>query len=129
MILAPSTSDRIVSTAHQYLGKSFDYEKFNCVHFVRNVYHTIGIELPILHRSGYPPTDFHLSGDEFNLMPVGHSMFFKRKTSISSRIWTHIAIIASSHELIHCLRHCGNGVVITPKPVFMEIYALVPKPS
>src|ERR1035437_2304024 len=129
MVLSTSMSNRIVSVALKYVGRSFDYEKFNCVHFVRVVYSNAGIELPLIRRDDYPPTDFHLSADKFDSMPIGHSVFLKRKTSLSTRPWTHIAIIISSYELIHCSRHCGKGVVITSKIVFMETYALVLKPS
>jgi hypothetical protein len=62
-------------------------------------------------------------------MPIGHSVFFKRRASLSSRIWTHVAIIISPESLIHCSRNLGRAVVITPKIEFMEVYSLVSKSS
>jgi cell wall-associated NlpC family hydrolase len=128
MTLTTSISDRIVSIAYSYIDRSFNYEKFDCVHFVIEVFETVGIDLPILNRVGFPPMDFNLSCEEFKLMPIGHSVFVKRKASTSSRIWTHVAIIVSSHELIHCSRHFGGKVVVTSLPEFLEIYTLVLTP-
>jgi hypothetical protein len=128
MILSISMSDRIITNAYHCIEESFDYEKFNCVHFVREVYFSVGIELPLLDRTGFPPEDFHLSKEEFALMPKGHSVFFRRKASISDRIWTHIALIASSDEIIHCSRSFGKKVSVTSVAEFMKIYDLAPKP-
>lgn len=127
MFLSKDISDRIVSSAYCYLGWPFDWEKFNCVHFVRQVYYDVGIELPLLIRKNFPPAEFHLFSEEFVLMPIGHIVFFKRKESKVNRLWTHVAIIVSSNELIHCTRHLGNGVVITPKQEFMKVYYITPK--
>ena len=127
-ITAP-VSDRIVSTAQDYIGRPFDYEKFNCVHFVIEVFASAGIVLPLLERTGFPPKDFHLSSEEFRCMPVGHSVFFKRKASTSSRIWTHVAIIHSKDELIHCTRRLGGKVVVTACDEFLDVYTLAPHKS
>ena len=124
MVLTKDISDRIIIIAHSYLDRPFDYEKFNCVHFVREVFCSIRINLPLLERSGHPPEEFHLSIDEFKLMPIGHSVFFRRKATASNRIWTHVAIIASSNELIHCTRRFGGKVVVTRIDEFLEVYAL-----
>ncbi len=124
MILLESVSHQIITVAKSYLGTPFDFERFNCVHFVRSVYEAAGIELPILNRNGFPPKDFHLSREEFDLMPVGHSVFLRRKESTLCRVWTHVAIITSTDELIHCSRNCGNGVMLTEKEKLLEVYAL-----
>ncbi|MDD5165257.1 MAG: hypothetical protein PHG25_01840 [Candidatus Pacebacteria bacterium] len=128
MILSPSLSNSIVTIAHNYLGKPFDWHTFHCVHFVIEVYREAGIEMPAFTDAGYPPTDFHLSPEEFNLMPVGHSVFFKRRANTSNLIWTHMAIIASPNELIHCSRFFGCKVTVTSKIDFLEIYALASQP-
>jgi len=127
MILSRDISDRIVDVSYYYLGKPFDWETFNCVHFVRKVYLEVDIYLPPLIRKGLPPAEFHLSDDEFTAMPIGHTVFFKRKESKLERLWTHVAIIIGPNELVHCTRNLGRGVVITPKSEFMEIYSLAPK--
>ncbi len=127
MILNASMSERIIIESHNYLGFEFNYEKFNCVHFAREVYRCVGITLPLLDRKGFPPKDFHLSPEEFGNMPTGHCAFFKRKACSSGRIWTHVAIIVSSTELIHCSRYFGCKVVITPRDMFLEIYDLAPQ--
>ncbi len=127
MFLSESLSTSIVTTACTYLNHPFDYEKFNCVHFVISVYENVGISVPRLSRNGYPLTDFHLFSDEFAVMPIGHSVFFKRKTKVSTRIWSHVAIVVSPYELIHCSRYFGGKVVITPKEDFLGVYDLVPK--
>jgi cell wall-associated NlpC family hydrolase len=127
VILSAAVSLRIITCARTYLGKPFDYERFNCVHFVRSVYRDAGIEIPLLPRDGFLPDEFNLTRDEFADMPLGHTAFFKRKATTSARSWSHMAIIVSSTELIHCTRHVGRGVVITPVAEFIEIYNLVPK--
>lgn len=126
MVLSNVVSDVIVSTSYEYLGKSFDLDTFNCVHFVREVYKSAGVVMPILARYDFPPREFHLSNDEFNSMPIGHSVFFKRRSTRSTRPWTHVAIIVSSDTLIHCTQYIGKGVMLTSKSVFMETYDLSP---
>jgi cell wall-associated NlpC family hydrolase len=126
MIITEDSSAKIIQVATKYLGRPFDYEKFNCVHFVREVYSNVGIDLPLIPRAGYPLQQFNLSVSEFELMPIGHSVFFKRKASLSNRVWTHVAIVASNSELIHCSRHFGGKVVVTPKIDFLQVYSLAP---
>jgi cell wall-associated NlpC family hydrolase len=127
MVISTSMSGHIVTAACSYLAQPYSRGRLDCVHFVITVYHDVGIEIPRFGGVGYPPDDFHLSAHEFYLMPIGHSVFFKRKASLSNRIWTHMAIIVSSDELIHCSRHFGDRVVITQKAEFVETYALAPK--
>lgn len=124
MILSKIIANRIVSISYGYLGTRFSLESFNCVHFVRGVYAAVGVNLPTLDRYDFPPREFHLSQQEFVSMPIGHSVFFKRKEGGCSRPWNHIAIIASKCTLIHCTRYIGNGVVLTPVSVFLETYNL-----
>lgn len=124
MNLSKETSELIVQTAKAYLGREFDLATFNCVHFVREVYQQVGIVLPLLARYDIPPSEFHLSEEEFALMPVGHCVFFKRKNTRLNRHWTHVAIVFSADDLIHCTRNIGRGVVVTSKEAFLEIYQL-----
>ena len=124
--LTKELSDNIVGYANNYLGTRFCFTTFNCVHFVRQVYCEAGIIFPLLNREA-PPRDFHLTVKEFAEMPIGHSVFFKcKKSTNNKRIWTHVAIIVGKNELIHCTRNSDNGVVITPRPNFLERYRLVP---
>ena len=127
MFLSKDLSDRIVSSSYRHLGRPFDYETFNCVHFVREVYFEVGINLPLLIRNGLPPAKFHLSNEEFAQMPIGHIVFFKRKNRNSERFWTHVAIIVEPKTLIHCTRNVSRGVVLTSLPDFMEVYELANK--
>jgi len=127
MILSNNLSNHIVDVSYRYLGKVFNYKEYNCVHFVREVYLNAGIIFPLLSVRDFPPVDFHLSDHEFSNMPIGHTVFFKRKESKSERFWTHVAIIISSDSMIHCTRHLGSGVIITPKSRFMEVYDITPK--
>jgi len=126
VVLDKTLSRRIVTASLRYLGKPFDWETFNCVHFVRSVYQDVDMQFPILKRYDLPPREFHLGNNEFARMPRGHSVFFKRKASPVKRYWTHMAIIIGSDKLIHCTRHLGTGVTITPKSEFLETYALSP---
>ncbi len=126
MVLSNKISDLIVNISHEYLGRKFNLNSFNCVHFVREVYAKVGIILPLLNRYGIPPREFHLLEEEFAHMPIGHSVFFKRRTGHSTRSWTHMAIVFSEDTLVHCTRNLGEGVVLTPKSVFMETYILSP---
>ncbi len=127
MDLSVVMARRIVTTALGYVGTPYSWEEFNCVHFIRKVYQDVGIVFPRLVKEMDPPADFHLSEEEFEEMPLGRSVFFKRKTSNLPRSWTHIAIIVSPNELVHCARRLGF-VVVTPKLEFLETYALTPKP-
>jgi cell wall-associated NlpC family hydrolase len=127
VVLSQDLSKHIVAASYVYLGRPFIWETFNCFHFVKSVFVDVGIEFPMLDRYGFPPNDFHLSTEEFASMPPGHCVFFKRKTSPVKRYWTHMAIIVGPSELIHCTRHLGNGVTVTPKSEFVELYALAPK--
>ena len=105
MVLSSDIASRIVVVAYQYLGRAYDFKTFDCVHFIVSVYRDVGIVIPRFGSAGFPPRDLHLSADEFEKMPLGHTVFFKRKANTSGRIWTHAAIIVSSCELIHCSRH------------------------
>lgn len=130
MFLSKKLSDQIVSTSVEYLGREFCFDTFNCVHFVREVYSRVGINFPMLVRDKFPPLEFHLDVERFEEMPIGHSVFFKRKNSrLTHRSWSHIAIVVGPNELIHCTRNLGASVVITPKPIFLEAYDLTIKDS
>jgi cell wall-associated NlpC family hydrolase len=130
MVVSPSLSKIIVNIAVSHVGRPYEHQVFDCVSFFLEVYSAAGIKLPssvVLNGHINPPDEFNLSSDEFVKMPLGHSVFFKRKISTSDRIWTHIAIIMSHDELIHCSGYFGRRVVVTPKDQFMEIYSLVPR--
>lgn len=115
MLLSAETSQKIVQTSLTYLGKPYDYKTFDCIHFIVSVYRDVGIIIPRFGGSGPPPTNINLSAEEFERMPLGHPVFFKRKLSTSNRIWTHAALILSSHEFIHGSRFYNNKIVITEK--------------
>jgi len=127
MFLTQDVSTKIVNVSMGYLGHTFIWETFNCVHFVRKVYQESGISFPTLIKMRLPPADFHLSKEEFAEMPIGHSVFFKRRESQSVRYWTHVAIIIGKDSLIHCTRNLGIGVVVSSKAEFQEVYSLSPK--
>jgi cell wall-associated NlpC family hydrolase len=126
MNLSKEISDHVIRIALNYVGRDFDFAAFNCVHFVREVYAQAGIVLPPLVRYDFPPREFHLSEEEFLLMPVGRCVFFKRKNSRLDRQWTHVAIIVSEDALIHCTRNIGEGVTLTSKSDFLDVYSLTP---
>lgn len=127
MVLSLEMSTNIIHAARRYIGKSYNFKTFDCIHFILNVYRGVGIQVDRFGGQGYPPENLHLNDIDFDKMPLGHSVFFKRKASMKDRLWTHAAIIISPHELIHCSRHFGNQVIITPKIDFMETYTLAPK--
>ncbi len=124
MVLNSILSQRIVAASSAYIGKPFCYSTYNCIHFVRNVYSDVGIIFPLVERYGLPPQEFHVSPEVFMTMPHGHSVFFKRKESQVQRYWTHVGIIFDLHHVIHCTRHTGKGVVVTPVEEFLKTYAL-----
>lgn len=127
MVLSKTVSDLIVTTAYQYLGHPYDLKTFDCVRFVVSVYRDVGIEIPRFGSRGLPPSDFHLSAEEFQKKPRGHTVFFKRKANTSDRLWTHMVIIVSPDELIHCSSRFGQKVVVTPWADLLELYSLSPK--
>src|SRR3989344_8218088 len=127
MVLSVIMARRIVATALGYVGTPYDWEQFNCVHFIRKVYSDVGIVFPRLVKDMAPPAEFHLSEQEFEEMPLGHSVFLKRRESQLPRSWTHIAIIVSLNELVHYARRMER-VVVTSRAEFLETYSLTPKP-
>ena len=124
MILDKKLADKIVMNSLVHVNKPFDFLNFNCVHFVRVVYESVGIRFPILRKEVVPPRNFHLSESEFYCMPIGHSLFFYRKESSLVRPWTHVAIIISPTEMIHCTRNLGDGVTVTSRDEMLEKYYL-----
>lgn len=126
MVLSENVSSQIVTSAKRFIDRAYDGRNFNCVHFVREVYAEVGIVLPMINPHGYPPNNFHLSEIEFAMMPMGHCVFFKKIISRLPRIWTHVAIVASSDSLIHCSWRAGK-VVITSQTEFLDVYKLSPK--
>lgn len=127
MVLSKTVSDLIVASAYQYLDHPYDLRTFDCVRFVVSVYRNVSIEIPRFGSAGFPPSDFHLSAEEFAEKPRGHTVFFKRKANTSARLWTHMVIIVSPEELIHCSSRFGEKVVVTPWSDFLELYSLSPK--
>lgn len=124
MIIDQEMSNRIVAEATKFVGKPYDWRTFDCIHFIIAVYRSVGIEIPRFGSSGFPPRQFHLTKEEFEQMPIGHSVFFKRKAKVTDRVWSHAAIIFSQNELIHCSRHFGPGVTVTAKSDFLQLYDL-----
>lgn len=61
-------------------------------------------------------------------MPVGHTVFLRRKLSEKPKVWTHVVIVYSPTEVIHCSRHFGRQVTITPIGEILATYAVAPKP-
>jgi hypothetical protein len=127
VILSKSVSDLIIARAYQDLGRSYDLRTFDCVRYVVSVYRDVGIEIPQFGSRGLPPADFHLSAEEFAVKPIGHTVFLRRKANTSDRLWTHMVIIVSPDELIHCSSRFGNKVVVTRWDDLFELYSLAPK--
>lgn len=127
MQLTPDLSSRIITTALTYLNHPYDFINFDCVRFIIRVYKEVGITIPIFGGAGFPPAEFHLSEEEFAQKPIGHSVFFRRKANTTDRIWTHMVLILSPDELIHCSSRFGGKVVITPWKDLFELYSHVPK--
>ena len=127
MIHTPEISQRIVTIAHMYLGRPYDYKTFDCIHFIVGVYREVGITIPRFGAQGYPPPDFNLTPEEFLGKPLGSTIFLKRKATTSDRIWTHMVMIASPTDFIHCSRFFGNLVLLTPIETVLEYYYHVPK--
>jgi hypothetical protein len=124
MVLSKTMSAQIIRSASQHIGRPFVYETFNCVHFVREVYLLVGIHFPLLPPMDFPPSEFHLTAAELESKPLGHSFFLKRKEGRRLRIWSHVAIIYSPNEVIHCTRHSGEGVTVTPMSQLFVLYDL-----
>lgn len=127
MIHTEETGRRIVEIAHTYLGQPFDIKDFDCVYFIKAVYQKVGIEIPRFWAKDYPPQDFNLTPEELLQMPLGSTLFLKRKATTVVRPWTHMVLIASPTHFIHNSRFFGHKVVLTPKDVVLEYYYHVPK--
>ena len=61
MFISKTLAEDITARALFYLGKPYDFDLFNCVHFVRQVYRDVGIDFPILDRRLSPPFSFNLT--------------------------------------------------------------------
>jgi hypothetical protein len=127
MFISKNLAGDIITSASSYLGRRYDFDVFNCVHFVRQVYRDVSLDFPLLDKRLFPPEYFHLTREDFYEMPIGHSVFFKKRKSTLPRSWTHVAIIFSDNELVHCSRLFGQ-VVVTPVRDFLEVYDLSVKP-
>lgn len=115
----------VVSTALSYLGRPYN-RKFQCIDFAREVYRTVGIEIPKLSGDRPVPQDINIRHDDLVNPPIGHMLFLRRKGTRSTRLWTHAVIILPGSNCIHCSHFFGGKVVISSMGEILAFYDYVP---
>lgn len=124
MRLTLTQSEKVVSVALSYLGRSRQ-KIFCCADFVRAVYRSIGIEIPLL-ASSAPPSEFNIKAEDLQNPPIGHLMFLRDRKDRRSRAWTHVAILLPHGRCIHCSYFFGRKVTISTLDEIFECYDFAP---
>lgn len=114
----------ILREAEKLLGKNRKPD-FTCVDFVREVYLKADIKLPLINPDKIPALFPNLSQSEIDGDALGKILFLKKKTTDKARVWTHVGIIFSENELVHCSKMFGNQVCTTPIQEVLEHYEIV----
>ncbi len=110
----PFDGGSVVATALQYLGRAYT-KSFTCIDFLREVY--------LAHGWSVPPPTLNVCIDQlFDNPPVGYALYLRLKTSGHTEGWTHVAIIVSAEECIHCSYFFGKRVVLTPTADLLALY-------
>ncbi len=125
MQLTKDQTKRVVEVALSYLDHPYIPRKFECVDFVRAVYANIGIIMPKF-ASYSPPVAFNVEIQVVSDLPIGHPIFLRDKHDPRKRAWTHIGIIFSKNECIHCSLFWGRKVVISSFEEIFERYEFAP---
>jgi hypothetical protein len=124
MNLSQDQREAVVRISGEYLGRKREIG-FSCVDFVRTVYGRIGIEIPLLMPKMLPPVEFNLRREYLLNPPLGEIIFFKDRSDKRLRLWTHLGIVYSVCEIIHCSLFLGEQVVITPIEFMWRRYDFV----
>ncbi len=126
--LTPDQVGIILKESLTYLCRRYSGDTFTCVHFVRKVFHSAGIELPVL-SVDEPPPEFNIAKEDLASPPAGHLMFLRDKDDKRERAWTHIVIILPDNNCIHCSLLLGGRVTVTEMSKLFERYDFVPSRS
>ncbi|MDB4983931.1 MAG: hypothetical protein JWM20_110 [Patescibacteria group bacterium] len=111
--LSKHDRDIVIETAMSYLEHPYSKEIFNCVTFVRAVYKSADIDIPLL-NPGPPAFELNISRWQCDDPPVGHMIFLKDPLDPrKERAWTHIVIALENKTCIHCSLFFGRKVVIS----------------
>lgn len=120
MILTEKEVRKIVSIAISYLGHKYG-NGLDCIGFVRSVYKCIGIDIPPISGTSFPPKEFNITRDQLYGPPVGHTIFLKdRYDPRKERTWTHVVIALSGHQCIHASIFYGGKVSISDLREIMQ---------
>ena len=125
MILTPDLRQSIIATARSYIGTPKS-PAFNCVDFVRKVLATNGIVLPLINPYTQPPIEWGIKDLSLCNDAFGEIIFLKRILSQSDRPWTHVALVVSQSECIHCSSYFGRQVSKTSFEDLFTVYRFVP---
>ncbi len=97
---------------------------FTCVDFVRQVYKKARIEIPLI-GPNKTPEKFNINESQLQNPPLGRLVFMKKKVTSKSRYWTHVGIIFTRTQLIHCSNMFGKKVCITELEEIWKHYDFV----
>lgn len=105
--------NKIITTARRYLGSPYQ-DDFTCLDFVRTVYAKHGFTVP--------PIELNLQAKDLENPPIGFVLYLRRRGYSGDRRWTHVTIVVSATECIHCSHYFGDKVVITPLKDVLSFY-------
>ena len=116
---------KIINKAASYLDRPYK-KGFACLDFLRLVYRAVGIEIPRLWSGEPPPQWININSEEAVNPPIGHIMFLRRRETKTTRYWTHVIIILSERECIHCSYYFGGKVCISLLEKIFALYDFAP---
>ena len=124
MNLSQEQRESIIKISIGYLRREREVG-FSCVDFVRLVYRQIGIDIPLLMPKLPPPSEINIKREDLGFLPLGEIIFLRDRSDGRPRPWTHVGIVYSPFEIIHCSLFFGGCVVITPIQLIWERYDFV----
>ncbi|HEY0220630.1 MAG TPA: NlpC/P60 family protein [Candidatus Paceibacterota bacterium] len=108
----------IVREAKSYLGHKYR-PGFKCIDYVRKVYQTAGINIGILGPNS-PPAELNIEKEKLQSPPTGSLIFLRNKTEKRERAWSHLVIVLSNDECIHCSLFIGEVVTSSFEEIFRK---------
>ena len=125
MELSQEIRERIVDISLTFLGVKRT-DDFTCITFVREVYKSVGISVPIMARYMSPPQAYNSTYDGFLAWRTGDILFLKRKKYAGDRTWTHVGIMLPEEKFIHSSHYFDGEVSINTRQEILDFYHYAP---
>ncbi len=126
MLLNQAQAEIVLANALNYLGSKYR-PGFKCVDFVREVYRTAGVEIPLI-GSDFPPNELIIPEEHLKDPPPGSLLFLRNKQEKRDRVWSHVVLVLESQRCIHCSMFAGE-VIISSLEELLERYDFLPSLS